>query len=81
MASFWDHYNSIFIDRVPYKYKEKPLFSSYAQSYSFKIKIRKITSSPQVATWNIQNPALKKHDLSFSKNCTLHGNIKISWIK
>ena len=25
--------NSIFIDRVPYKYKDKSIFSSYAQSY------------------------------------------------
>ena len=27
-ASFWDHYNSTFIDRVPKKYKDKPIFSS-----------------------------------------------------
>ena len=33
MASFWDHYDSIFIDRVPYKYKNKPIFFSYGQSY------------------------------------------------
>ena len=24
---------------------------------------------------------IKKHDLSFSKNCTLHENIKVSWLK
>ena len=26
------HYNSAFIDRAPYKYKDTPIFSSYAQS-------------------------------------------------
>ena len=36
--------NSIFIDRVPYKYKDKPIFSSYAQSYFFSLKMWKIIS-------------------------------------
>ena len=28
MASIWDYCNSIFIDRVPCKYKDQPIFSS-----------------------------------------------------
>ena len=31
MPSFWNYYNSIFIKKT-YIYKEKPIFSSYAQS-------------------------------------------------
>ena len=36
--TFWDHCNSIFIDRGPYKYEDKPILSSYAQSYFFSLK-------------------------------------------
>ena len=42
----------------------------------------KIITPPQVTRWNIQNHALKKrHAPSFSKNFTLHENIKISRLK
>ena len=41
-------------------------------------KMWKIITPPQVTRWNIQNHALKKrHAPSFSKNLTLHENIKI----
>ena len=59
MVSFCDHHDSIFIDWVPYKYKDAQ-FSSYAQSYFFNLKMWKITSPPQMSCWNIKNPALKK---------------------
>ena len=42
----------------------------------------KIITPPQVTRWNIQNHALKKrHAPSFSKNFTLHENIKICRLK
>ena len=58
IASSRDHYNSNFIDRVAYKYKYKyePIFSSYAQSYFFSLKMWKI-ASPTTTRWNIQNIA------------------------
>ena len=80
IVSFSDHYNSIFIDRVCYKHKtwqfhgilinpfhDKSIFSSYAQNYFFSLKMwKKITSPPQVTSWNIQDPALKIRVSSFS---------------
>ena len=93
-ASFRNHCNSIFIDRVPYKHRnwlfhgaliiafQIILFSLHMYKVIFfSLKIWKTTSPPQVTSWNIQNLALKKHVPSFSKNSTLHENIKICWLK
>ena len=71
MVSFLDHYNFIFIDSVPYKHKnwqfhsiliiafQISLFLFICTKLRFQLKIWKITSPPQVTSWNIQNPALK----------------------
>ena len=60
MVSFSNYQNSIFIDRVPYKqklaaswyftnyYSDKHVFSSYAKSCFFSLKMWKITTPLQV---------------------------------
>ena len=71
MVSFWDLYNFIFIDRVPYKHKnwqfhsilitdsQTTYFLLICTKLLFQLKMWKITSHPEAASWNIQNPALK----------------------
>ena len=39
---------------------DKPIFSSYAESWFFSLKMYKITTRLRVTRWNIQNPVLKK---------------------
>ena len=71
MVSFLDHFNFIFIYRVPCKHKnwqfhsiliivfQRNVFSPHMHKLLFQLKMQKITSLPQVTSWNIQNPALK----------------------
>ena len=89
MVSFSDHYNSIFIDRVPYKNinwqfhgiliipLQISLFSPHMQKVTFQLKnVENNHYSARESLDHTKSCTKERHALE--KHCTLHKNIKIS---
>ena len=89
MVSFSDHYNSIFIDRVPYKNinwrfhgiliisLQIILFSPDMQKVTFQLKnVKNNHYSTNDSLNHTKSCTKERHALE--KYCTLHKNIKIS---
>ena len=89
MVSFTDHYNAIYIDRLPSKFKIgkdswyftnsllcKPVFSS-ARKTSFLLKTQKTTTLQQVTSGNTPN-LVSKRILRYFLISTTQENITIS---
>ena len=70
---------TIFIDRVPYKYIDKPIFSSYAQSYFLSLKMWKIISPSNSMEYT--KSCAKKTCRGVDRGCVQHQNPDFGMLK